>query len=48
MRKKHSDYLTSIPAVQLEAVKSEEIDLEVEAKTLNLALARARADFGIW
>ena len=43
-RRKHSDYIQSVPDVQLEGLVADTLDLEVECKMKNLAVARLRAD----
>jgi UV DNA damage endonuclease len=46
-RRAHSDYITSPAAVQIAALRDGLIDLEVEAKAKNLAVARLAADFNL-
>lgn len=43
-RRKHSDFIQTVPDVQLEGIWDGKIDLEVEAKMKNLAVARLQAD----
>jgi UV DNA damage endonuclease len=46
-RRSHSDYITSVPELQLLAVKENRIDLDVEAKMKNFALLKMRKEFEI-
>lgn len=47
-RRKHSDYIQTVPEVQLTGIWDGAIDLEVEAKMKNLAVARLQADLRKW
>jgi UV DNA damage endonuclease len=46
-RRAHSDYITTPAAVQIAALREGRIDLEVEAKAKNLAVARLAQDFNL-
>jgi UV DNA damage endonuclease len=46
-RRSHSDYITSVPELQLLAVRENKIDLDVEAKMKNFALLKMRKEFEI-
>jgi UV DNA damage endonuclease len=46
-RRKHSDFIHYIPECQLNGIKLNEIDLDVEAKMKNLAIVKMRKDFDI-
>jgi UV DNA damage endonuclease len=46
-RRSHSDYITSVPELQLFAVRENKIDLDVEAKMKNFALLKMRKEFEI-
>jgi UV DNA damage endonuclease len=46
-RRKHSNWISTIPEPQLEALRANEVDVEVEAKMKNLAIAKLREDFSL-
>jgi vancomycin resistance protein YoaR len=46
-RRKHSDYVHYVPECQLRAVKGGGIDLEIECKMKNLAVARLAGELGL-
>lgn len=46
-RRKHSQYIHYVPDCQLELIKENLIDLDVEAKMKNLAIVKMRKDFDI-
>lgn len=46
-RRKHSNYINYIPECQLEALKANTIDVEVEAKLKNLSLIALQNKFGL-
>lgn len=46
-RRKHSDYVHSIPEWQLQANNANMIDIDFEFKMKNLAIAKAKKDFNI-
>jgi UV DNA damage endonuclease len=46
-RRKHSDYIHSVPQLQLEYVLNDLIDIDIEAKAKNLALLEMRRKFSI-
>lgn len=48
IRRKHSNYIHSIPDPQLEGLLDNKIDVEIEAKMKNLAIANIRKDFNIF
>lgn len=46
-RRKHSDLIHYVPEVQLEALKADSIDVEVECKMKNIGVMKMSKDFGI-
>jgi hypothetical protein len=46
-RRKHSNYINYIPECQLDALKANTIDVEVEAKLKNLSLIALQNKFGL-
>ena len=46
-RRAHSKYIRYVPDLQLEAARSNTIDIDVEAKMKNYAVLKMRKDYGI-
>ena len=46
-RRKHSDYIHYVPQCQLNGLKNDLLDVEVEAKMKNLAVLKMKTDFNI-
>jgi UV DNA damage repair endonuclease len=46
-RRKHSDMIHYVPEPQLQALRDDTIDVEVEAKQKNLAVTKMATDFSI-
>lgn len=47
-KRKHSNYIHNVPVCQLNLIKNNAIDLDVEAKMKNLAILKLRQDFDIF
>lgn len=47
LRRQHSDYISNIPECQLSGLRSDSIDVEIEAKMKNHAIDKIRKDFNI-
>ena len=47
-RRAHSRFIHYIPPQQLEAIKNNSIDVDVEAKEKNLAIFKMRKDFEVF
>jgi len=46
-RRKHSDYIHYVPSVQLQALRDDTVDVEVEAKQKNFSVMKLAKDFSI-
>jgi len=46
-RRAHSDYIHYIPEQQLQLMREDIVDVDIEAKAKNLALLKLREDFNV-